>query len=592
MTNFRKIRLFIASMLCFFALAVHQNTYAIPADQTERVITQPDGSTLTIKLVGDEFLHYTVTSDGYTVQKNAAGYYVYVTPLKTGELGHSTVIAHDAAQRSSEEKSFLAKTQKYLVSESSTKRAGILSLQQKSVFKTPLFPLQASSSYDFSKFRGLVILVEFNDCSFLTPNVKSLFSDILNKKDYTGYTDQNGTFQSYTGSVRDYFYDNSLGKFSPEFDVVGPVKIDVSCTFPRGMTNARSLSQKVMDAADPIVDFSKYDRDGDGVVDMVYFICAGYGAAYAGNNSDYLWAHAWSLYGDVHDGVKLDRYACSNEMYGWEGGESSLDGIGTICHEFSHVLGLKDEYDTDYANGGGQSFHPDNWSLMAGGNHINMSRTPVGYSLFQRYQAGFSVPKLISASGSYSIPSLAASGTGYRINSSVDKEYFLFENRQKSKWDAYLPATGMLVTRIDSTDTSVWVNNKINCDPSHNYIELVRAIPATKLGAFATDVYPQPTVTSLTNETTPNICSWTGRKTPFVLSDIKKVGSIVRITVAEDKAVTGIESLSGFGETDGSTKIYDINGRVSGGNNGGINIVVKTQPDGKQVVKKMLNLYR
>ena len=81
-----------------------------------------------------------------------------------------------------------------------------------------------------------------------------------------------------------------------------------------------------------------------------------------------------------------------------------------------------DEYDTDYEKGGGQSFHPDNWSIMAGGNHINMGRTPVGYTLFQRYQAGFSTPTLVEEETTLTIPSLAETGEGYRINSAVDKE--------------------------------------------------------------------------------------------------------------------------------------------------------------------------
>lgn len=559
---------------------------AVPANPAACRYVQPDGSIVTIWMRGDEFLHYVTTTDGYTLKKNVDGYYVYATRTSSGTLTCSTIVAHDVAQRGPEEKHFLAQTPLYLSDSHDVKKARVNALLRKDIFdKYRTSPM--ASSYDYSKFRGLVILVEFNDRTFSRPDAKEIFSDMLNKPGYTGFEKSDRSFASYTGSVRDYFEDNSLGRFKPQFDVVGPVKIDASCTFPRSMSNARSLSVMVMAAADSIVDFSRYDCDGDGTVDMIYFICAGYGAHFVGNNSGFLWPHAWSMFGDIHDGVRLDRYACSTEMYGSEN-SMDLDGIGTICHEFSHVLGLKDEYDTDYEKSGGESFHPDNWSIMAGGNHINMGRTPVGYSLFQRYQAGFSTPKTILEATTVSIPSLAQTGMGYRINSAVDKEYFLLENRQISKWDAYLPATGLLVTRVDSTDTSVWSNNTINCNPKHNYLEIVRAIAPTKVGTFETDVFPQPTVTSLTNETTPNMCSWTGKKSPLVLGSIKKIGSLIKVVVEEDKTVTGIGSSTMY-SSEGHAVYYDLSGRKCGSPSRGVNIMVKEDYNGKRVVSKVVN---
>ena len=65
----RKILLiFVMALMCLIARAV-------PADPTPARITQPDGSTLTVQLHGDEFFNYLTTSDGYTVIKNKAGYY-------------------------------------------------------------------------------------------------------------------------------------------------------------------------------------------------------------------------------------------------------------------------------------------------------------------------------------------------------------------------------------------------------------------------------------------------------------------------------------------------------------------------------------
>lgn len=565
---------------------VTNEVMAVPANPALYRYVQPDGTVVTLQMRGDEFLHYVTTVDGYTLKKNAHGYYVYASRTKSGALGFSSVVAHDEDQRGSEEKAFLAQTPKCLTDSHEVRNAGIYALQRKMIFDRPLISL-AANQYDYTKFRGLVILVEFNDRTFSRPDAKDVFSEMLNKKNFTGIKNLDGGFVKYTGSVRDYFEDNSFGKFIPQFDVVGPVKVNVSCTYPEGLKNARSFSQMVMKAADPIVDFSKYDCDGDGTVEMVYFICAGYGSHYVGNNSGFIWPHAWTLLGDRHDGVRLDRYACSSEMYGGEA-TTELDGVGTICHEFSHVLGLMDEYDTDYEKGGGQSFHPDNWSIMAGGNHINMGRTPVGYTLFQRYQAGFSTPTLVEGETTLTIPSLAETGEGYRINSAVDKEYFLLENRQASKWDAFLPATGLIVTRVDSTDVRVWSANTINCNPAHNYLEIVRAVEPTKVGSFNTDVFPQPNVRSLTNETMPSMRSWTGKKTPLVLGNIRRRVKNIIVNVVEDKTVTGIESLQQPNE--GITEIYDLSGRkLNRQHAGGLNIVVKTDAQGNRKVYKTLN---
>ena len=75
----------------------------------------------------------------------------------------------------------------------------------------------------------------------------------------------------------------------------------------------------------------------------------------------------------------------------------------TICHEFSHVLGLPDFYDTDYEGSGGESHHPGDWSVMAGGNHLNNSRTPCAYSLYERMAVGFTEPMVINAKGHYTL---------------------------------------------------------------------------------------------------------------------------------------------------------------------------------------------
>lgn len=212
-----------------------------------------------------------------------------------------------------------------------------------------------------------------------------------------------------------------------------------------------------------------------------------------------------------------------------------IDGIGTICHEFSHVLGLPDFYDADYEEDG-QSNDPGDWSVMAAGCYANYDRTPVGYSLYERYAVGFmDEPPVISSPGNMMLdplPLLTAC-SGYRINTPVDNEFFLLENRQQAafKWDAFLPGSGMLVHRVDKTKTSVWDYNTVNTNPDHNYYELVRAGGAHSytykekrhFESTAADVFPgDDHVTELGNTTSPaNLLSWSGKPCPYELSNIQ-----------------------------------------------------------------------
>lgn len=528
--------------------------HAIPAYPYANKVTQPDGSTLTIRLVGDEFLHYSTTDDGYTIVKNSDGFYVYATE-DNGKLVATSHIAQDAAVRSESAKRFLSGISRGVRPAMTTASKSLLSASRSAGAK---LKLHGNGKYDISNFRGLIILVEYNDKSFSRSDISTIFNDMVNKKNYDGYmTDALlPEKMEYTGSVRDYYYDNTMGNFDPQFDIVGPVKINYSVYDPESSTNARALTAAACRAADALVDFSKYDRDGDGTADMVYFIFAGYGANFSGNDSRLLWPHASTMIGVRLDGVTLSRYACSTEMYGREG-SNFIDGIGTICHEFSHVLGLPDEYDTDYKSSGGQSNHPATWSIMAGGSYRNKSRTPVGYTLYERYALGFASPKLITASGDFKLSAVNTSNDGYRINSAINNEFFLIENRQRTGWDEYLNGHGMTIMRVDSTNVDIWENNKINCDPAHNYLELIRATPQMS-GTSVTDSQGDPfpgsgNVTEINNETSPSLRSWTGTATPLCIKDIaENSDGTVSFSVATANVNSLKEDFEAMAVTDGT----------------------------------------
>lgn len=508
----------------FAATACAVSAYAIPAKPGLISLPQPDGSLISTRLMGDEFLSYTTTADGYTIERNEDGYFVYVQKVGAS-LVRTDVVAHDAHLRSAGELQLLQSLQKGLVADDAVKQAVAERGEAEAHILSTRTKAASTKNYDYSNFRGLVLLVEFNDMSFSRPDIKDVFSNMISQRDYKGVpsVDNPENIRPYTGSVRDYFYDSSLGKFDPEFDVVGPFKINMSAKDIKKVSNIGNALTLALNAADPEVNFSDYDRDGDGIVDMFFIVFAGYGS-HTGNDAGYVWPHASYKY-KYMDGVYTYRYACSTELSGLEiYGDKTLDGIGVICHEFSHVLGLVDEYDTDY-NTNGQSFDPGTWSLMASSGYLNESRTPAAYSALQRMQAGFSYPTRITEPGEYTLPKIEDSGASFRIESGSNKEYFLFENRSTdTKWDAFLAGSGMLAFRVDSTSTSPWKNNIINANASHNYYELLRAKPSIPYTDSSSDPFPgSAKVTKLNNSTKPaNLVAWTGKKCPLAISNITR----------------------------------------------------------------------
>lgn len=523
----RLIIVLVTLLLCVSSMM------ARPAHKAAVKVQQPDGTYVTIRLHGDEWRSFNTTDDGYSVVKDSRGYYVYAE-LKDGQLKATAQVAHDLSERSTKELAFLADVKKYQAPEMTAEMAEMKALVQQCQQQA----LRSRRAASNNNFRGLLILVEFTDRSFSRTDYKDILTDMVNKEDYTGYGNQ-----KYTGSVRDYFNDNSFGKFIPQFDVVGPYKINYSQYDANGTSNSKALVTAAINAADPDVNFADYDCDKNGYVDLVFFMFAGYSSSYSGNDSRLWWPHRSVMYSGwsypQKDGVYLKDYASSTEMYGWtsspSGSNNCIDGIGTICHEFSHVLGLPDFYDTDYAQGGGQSNDPGGWSLMASGSDFNRGRTPVGYSLYERYAVGFTdEPEKIEAEGSYQLDALYKEGKGYRIDTPVSDEFFLLENRQKSdfKWDANLPGSGMLVHRVERPGSYIWNNNQVNCDPSHNYYEVVRANGTTSNSASSRDLFPSNGKTALHNNTSPaNLKTWNGTSTKWGLTNIKMSNKIVSFDI-------------------------------------------------------------
>ena len=350
----------------------------------------------------------------------------------------------------------------------------------------------------------LIILVEFPDMKFQAGHDQAFYNRVANEE---GFTSSDG----FVGSIRDYFTDQSDGKFTPTFDVKGPYMMSKSYTYYGG--NSGGTDANVIDMAKEAttaaytdgVDFSQYDWDGDGDVDLVYFIYAGCGEANGGSAST-IWPHAsrgpW--FGS-YSGVQQRQYACSNEVHPDSndptGTTLQVEGIGTICHEFSHCLGFPDLYDIDYSGGYGMG----SWDLMSSGSYNGNSFRPAGYSAYEKWVAGWITPTELGKNdvAVKNLKAMSAGGGSYVIyNDAHNDEFYMLENRQQTGWDTDLAGSGLLITHIDY-DATAWARNTVNDDPGHQRCTIVPADRVRNDATEKNDPYPYSRNNSFTYESNP-----------------------------------------------------------------------------------------
>lgn len=329
------------------------------------------------------------------------------------------------------------------------------------------------------KKKAIMILVNFKDKSFQSSHDNALFNRIANEE---GFSEGN-----FKGSMADYFKAQSRGKFELDFDIVGPVTVTNKYSY-YGENDAQGsdkhagemVCEAVELAKNEVQDWTPYDWDDDGYVDQVYLVYAGKGAA-DGGADDTIWPHAYDLtdahyYGDgsgpVEVGTNLwvSSYACGPELDGTHG---TINGIGTMCHEYSHCLGYPDFYDTDYSGGQGMGV----WDLMDAGPYNGDGYQPAGYTSYERWFAGWEEPIELKAEDVEvrNMKSLQNGGEFYIIrNDNNPDEFYLLENRQQDGWDASTPFAGLLILHCDY-DASVWEANGPNDDPNHQRFTVVPA---------------------------------------------------------------------------------------------------------------------
>lgn len=423
----KKLLLFLS----FFAVA--NVMLAIPAKRgIYKQITTADGRQVRVQLVGDEHAHYYQTAEG-----------------KTYTLQGGFAVEVDVEQLQAKARVHRAKADNVRNARLARRKVG-----------------GAGMVYEGKK-KGIIILAEFKDLKFEEGHTPALFQRIANEENFS-----EGDFR---GSVSDYFKSQSGGRFELDFDVVGPIALEQEMAY-YGENNSsgddkrpEKMIEEACKAVDNVVNFKDYDWDGDGEVDQVFVLYAGLGEA-AGGDLDTVWPHEWNLSATgtslTLDDVVIDTYACSSELTAYDFDclgnvtETGIDGIGTICHEFSHCLGFPDMYDTSYTHYG---MGP--WDLMDSGSYNGGGFCPAGYTSYEKMVAGWLTPVELTGTMDVSgMTALSEGGQAYIIsNKAHPDEFYMLENRQLTGWDSELLGDGLLILHVDY-DEEVWYNNTVNND--------------------------------------------------------------------------------------------------------------------------------
>lgn len=544
-------------IIVLFVLLIHTlPSSAVPAYPFPIKITQPDGSELIIRLHGDEYFHYKTTVDGYALAPDKNGFLTYAQINSNGNLISSSFKARNIEKRSVTEKAFLQSLTRNpnLSKFSQIRRALRIKSQVSSSVPQKSYPLSGTP-------KSLVILVNFADVNFVTPDPKTSFTNLLNQ---SGYSTNGGT-----GSAKDYFHDASNGVFNPQFDVVGPFTLPNNMAFYGANDSSGSDTnprQMVIDActlaAASGVNFAQYDTDNNGIVDNIFVYYAGYNEA-EGAPANTIWPHRWTLadLSTKFNGVSVYDYACTSELRGKSG--SNMCGVGTFCHEFGHVLGLDDMYNTnnDY------SYNTlSYWDIMDSGPYLNLGRTPPSYSSYERFYLNWLTPNELKVSGNYNLETITASNKAYLISqygnsnlngeNPVPVEFFLLENRQQSGWDSYLPGHGMLITHIYYNPTT-WANNTPNNIATAMGVDIVEADKIASDATLAGDPFPG---TSNVTSYYPTLRNGTNIKKPLL--NIQEINGVIQFHFGTNIVLTqNLKPFSTVQGTPSAVQTVTVNGQ-------------------------------
>ncbi len=412
-------------LICFITSSLM--TWAIKANTTPLTIKQSDGTMVTVLLHGDEHFSWYTDLNGHLLER----------------------IGNDFRLMDISVETFFAQAN----AEMERSRARMIPIASNN---PAYFPHVGSP-------KALVILVEFSDTTFSVSDPKAAFEQYLNGAEQT--QNFNVLASRNYGSVRQYFSDISNGQFTPQFDIVGPITLPNTNGYyaaDNGSYKDYRIDEMIRTACEMVddsVDFSQYDNDDDGYVDLVYLIYAGYSQANGAPANESIWPKSGTTSGGTYDGKKVYRYGVNNELNYTPGRQFNtnpeitkrMNGIGVFCHEFSHTLGLPDLYPT-VASAQVDNQALEYWDVMDGGAYVDNGYTPIDYTPWEKEVMEWEEIALLSND---TIKVTLSEDEAYKICEEEQNEYLILQNFQNNGWKAKMPGHGLLVYRIDYPNSVV-----------------------------------------------------------------------------------------------------------------------------------------
>lgn len=532
-------------LLTFILFIIGIHLSGRPAKPGPLIFSQPDGSTFTGRIIGDEFMRISTTAQGEAVIQEEDGWWCYAEYDPQGRKVSTGVRVG------------LSASPDILSASRQIPYSKLIAKAKERKARMPYKPaLMTKSEGTVLKKHAIVILAEFSDVPF--SNSKEDFINMLTKEGYS----ENGA----TGSAKEYFDKQFQGMADFEFTVSDIVTLSRKRSYYGKNANGEdgedaAPAEMIVEACELAAEnirFSQFDDDNDGEVDNIFVFYAG-GDEAEGAGEECIWAHAWYVYDGAGiektiDGKKINRYACASEMtrtyISADRFEDNMAGIGTFCHEYSHTFGLPDLYDTDYSGSGGFSAGLWTWTaLMDGGNSNNNGNTPPYFNAIEREILGLSQPITISDDGTYTLPPIHT-GTYYKIETDVEGEYYLLEYRDGKGWDEHIRGSGMLVYHIDKTTresgfsdsynktltaSQRWNQyNEVNANPDYICADLLEADTRTDVFPDLNENYsmsrrylsgiffPYNDNNTISQTTNPALRFRSGNECPIAITDIKR----------------------------------------------------------------------
>lgn len=350
----------------------------------------------------------------------------------------------------------------------SLRRDGFAGVPAERAFHLPTGPLPETYRYQL-----LVLLVEFRD-------------QRADQRNNAPAEIHQRIFGPDSTSLASYWRRASGGRFDLAGQVTRWVRLDSTYAYyaSEGAGNSgngldpfaypHNAQRLVEEAVGQIVEdyrWSEFDNNDDGLIDGVLVIHAGPGLeedpTASGSERTTFLAHQYHTSYEVPArGLRVYDYALASEQA----------GLGPLAHEFGHLLGLVDLYQTGGFAGSNGPWGLGDWSLMGTGALLGGGARPAGLDGVSRLQLGFVTADTL-VPGSILEPREVSPDDAGRIVVPVGPgpEYFLIEARRRRADDSLLPGEGLLVYHAD-------FRSQTNSAPARYRVGLIQADGRNDLG--------------------------------------------------------------------------------------------------------------